>query len=218
MKWILFSVLSHRALCWLRIKTPVVATANHTCLLHVNEYPKCADLIATLLTAIWIVNTPPIDVMTSSILLIAWFNAFKPSCFSGVEVVITEKKNYSFLVSSAACFPNMTYSEWRTGCFLQLHDLFKKPLQWILTYTWKKTMLKLLQFNLCQLDLYLTCNSKLNLTHLNQWYITEKCVYATILGMCQSSVLRIRVKIKSQSWVKTLTCHHSSSMDHYVGW
>jgi hypothetical protein len=59
--------------------------------------------------------------MTSSILLMAWFNAFKPSCFSGVEVVITEKKNYSFLVSSAACFANTTYR--RTECFLQLHDL-----------------------------------------------------------------------------------------------
>jgi len=159
MNWILFSALSHRALCWLRIMIPDVATANHTCLLHVNEYPKCADLTATQLTAIWMVKTPPIDVMTSSILLMAWFSAFKPSCFSGVEVVITEKKNDGFLVSSAACFANTTYSQWRTGCFLQLHELSNKPLQWILKYTWKKTMPKLLQFNLCQLNLYLTCNS-----------------------------------------------------------
>jgi len=57
--------------------------------------------------------------------------------------------------------------QWMTNSAFSPVPWFNTPLQWILKYTWRKTMPKLLQFNLCQLNPYLTCNSKLGLPHLN---------------------------------------------------
>lgn len=49
-----------------------------------------------MLTAIWIAKCPSSFLIVVSILSIAFSRAFSPSCFSGVEVVITANDNEQF--------------------------------------------------------------------------------------------------------------------------
>jgi hypothetical protein len=103
-------------------------------------------------------KTPPTEIIMSSILLIACVSAFKPSCFSGVEVVITEKdllKPSSWLHS----FILQKENECPSACFIY------QTIYQILILTEETSALKLLgkcyrdTFNLCS-----TYNSKFNLT------------------------------------------------------